>query len=197
LHIPLGFDSNDNIEVIITGEFPDMCHQQPFGEVKVAGQKIAIHLKAFYVSHNEACSKTIEPYMVTIPLGKLSEGTYVVTINPGQKTKKENILHISKPHSQNIDNFPYAHVTHVTKTPNRAAISIEGMHSSSCVEIDRIETLWNATGDTIAVLPIIKKTSAHCDRSVKAFLYEVPAPRTEGIVFHVRTHEGRAINLQW
>ena len=36
VYIPSGFDDNDNVEIVITGFLPNLCHKSPSAKVRVA-----------------------------------------------------------------------------------------------------------------------------------------------------------------
>jgi len=42
LYVPTGFDSNDSVEVIVTGNFPNACYSRNNVEVKMTGDIIDI-----------------------------------------------------------------------------------------------------------------------------------------------------------
>lgn len=199
IHIPQGFDSNDkNVAILLTGVLPNSCIQQPTGHAKVIGQKITVDIEAKEFS-DLVCIQMLVPYLVTVPLGQLKPGSYNVVVNEGKDSEKDGVLLVDKPSSQNIDNFTYANVTTVEKVPGRAAIRLNGVHPNSCMNIDRVEVVANDSGNTYAVLPIVKQDQPDCDRVIKPFVYDLAVPVTmpnEVVVFHVRTFNGNAINLR-
>ncbi len=197
LHVPKGFDSNDNVEIVATGTLPNTCYRRPFGEAKIVDNQISINIKATKVSEkNTACIMALVPYMVSVPLGQLSEGNYEIVANPGGINEKTNAIDIEKPHSASIDNFTYANVTQVKNIDGSGYLAIEGTHPSSCMEIDRIELIANKNNDTYAVLPIIKQIEPICDTTMKPFVYNVrlPEPPKSDVLMHVRKLDGNALN---
>lgn len=200
VHVPEGFDSNDETEVEVVVELPDTCHRRPYGEVKVIEGDIYIDMKASKVSPSSGiyCIQAIVPVLVSVPVGKLSRGTYSVKVNAHHGAEKDAFLKVVEPNSASIDNFTYANVTNVEKSPDGSKIYLEGYHPSSCMEIDQVKMIPNETGDTIAVLPIVKQNHLVCDQMITPFKYEIPLVNVTSseIVLHVRKIDGRALNLK-
>lgn len=197
VHVPRGFDSNDHTEVIVIGDLPDTCYRRPVGYAKVVDKEIIIDMEATKISDaNMVCIQALVPYMVSVPLGRLAEGSYTIAVNRGNGPEWDSELFVDKPSSNSIDNFTYANVTNVKKLPGTDTLLIEGVHPSSCMAIDRVEEIPNATGDTVAVLPIIKQVNTQCDRLMTPFTYELPLRIRDqkGVVFHVRKLDGTALN---
>ncbi len=200
VHVPKGFDANDDVEIIVTGAVPDSCHKRPTGQAKILDSKVIIDMKATKVTGPDVvCIKALVPYVVPVPLGKLNQGSYTVAINAGQKSEKTGALYVEAAGSDSIDNFTYANITHITKSDDKTALYLEGAHPSGCMEIDRVELVTNDKADTITVLPIVKQISFPCDYMMKPFTVTVPVPNPErqGIIYHVRRIDGRAVNFRW
>jgi hypothetical protein len=196
--VPKGFDSNDNVEIVASGELPNTCYLRPFGEVKSIENKIIIDLKAYQVVGNDVnCIQAIVPYMISVSLGQLAEGRYEIIVNGGTSSEKNSAIFVERPSSSSLNNFTYANVTNVKKTLlNDREILIEGYHPSSCMEIDRVEIITNENQDAYSVLPIIKQVLPICDQMIKPFSYTIqlpPAHRDQQLV-HVRKIDGWAFN---
>ncbi|HXW52719.1 MAG TPA: hypothetical protein VEL47_01310, partial [Myxococcota bacterium] len=195
-----GFDANDDVEVIVTGDVPDSCHKRPMGQAKILDGKIVIDMTATKITGADVvCIKARIPYVVSVSLGQLGQGDYTVAINAGQKSEKTSMLFVDAAGSDSIDNFTYANVTNITKSSDNTKLFLEGAHPSSCMEIEEIQLIPNDTGDTIAVLPIVKQVTSSCDRMTKPFKIEiiVPNPQKQGVIYHVRRIDGRAVNFKW
>jgi hypothetical protein len=194
LHVPLGFDSNDDIQVIFTRILPDTCHR-PLGVVKIDGDQITIDIKEEKSStKNKYCIKAINPYMISIPLGHLDEGTYKVISSDNKQKVYE--LTVGSPNSESIDNFTYANITSVEKTENNTII-LSGEHPNDCLNIEEVKIIPNGTLDTFSILPITATTNTVCNQVITPFSIEVPIDfELKNAVFHVRKSDGTAINFQ-
>lgn len=198
IHVPQGFDSNDTVEVIVTGLLPSTCYRRPNAEAKVDGSNVTIKLKATKMDkQNNICIMAVVPYMISVPLGQLKEGHYTIAVNPGSTDFKNSTIAVESPNSQSIDNFTYANVSKVTKVAGSNKIRLTGEHPSSCMKIDRVEVLANPTHDTFSILPIVKQIQPICDRMMKPFTHEVVLPfeLKKSAVAHVRKIDGTAANF--
>jgi hypothetical protein len=200
VHVPLGFDSNDESEVEVVVDLPDTCHRRPFGEVKVVENSIVIDMKANKMPSNSGiyCIQAIVPVLVTVPVGRLAEGSYNVVVSPSFGTEKDAHLTVAAPTTSSIDNFTYANVTNIKKGSDGSTVYLEGYHPSSCMEIDQVKMIPNESGDTIAVLPIVRQAQAVCDTMIKPFEYPIQLVNVASseVVLHVRKIDGHAINFK-
>jgi hypothetical protein len=195
--VPTGFDSNDHVEVITTGMLPNTCYVRPQGIAKVAGQNITINVKATKLSgENVACIQAVVPYMISVSIGQLNEGTFAISVNTGNRMDKYSAITIERANSTSINNFTYANVTHITQ-PHSKKLTIHGVHPSSCMDIDRVEILSNETNDTYSILPIVKQIRPVCDMMMKPFVYhvELPGEASKEQLAHVRKIDGTAVNF--
>ncbi len=198
IHVPKGFDSNDKVEVVVTGLLPSTCYRRPVAEAKVNGHNVTINLKATKVEESSTvCILALIPYMVSVPLGQLKEGSYAIAVNPGTADFKNSAIAIEAPNSQSIDNFTYANVQSVTKITGTNKVLLKGAHPSSCMVIDRVDVVANPNNDTFSILPIVKQVEPICDRMIKPFTQEVELPLSlkKSIVVHVRKIDGSASNF--
>jgi hypothetical protein len=199
VYVPKGFDANDNsIEVIVTGVLPNTCHRRPTGTVKLVDEKILIGMTATKISGPDvSCIQALVPYIISVPLGRLKEGRYLIGINPDNALQEDSELSVEKPGSNSIDNFTYANVSNIKRIPGTDSLLIIGSHPSSCMDIERVEVVPNAKEDTIAILPIVKQINTPCDRVVTPFSYQVNLPKIihDEVLIHVRRIDGTAINF--
>lgn len=196
VHVPKGFDSNDNVEVVLTGTLPNTCYRRPFGEAKISGNQVSIEMKATKLDEKDHfCIMALVPYMVSVPLGHLREGSYKVAVNSGTAEEKDNTIFVERPNSNGIDNYTYANVSSVKNIEGTNKVILEGAHPSSCMVIDRVDITVN--GDTFALLPIVKQVKPICDTMMQAFSHEIELPGniSDDIVVHVRKLDGTASNF--
>lgn len=195
--VPKGFDSNDNVEIVVAGELPNTCYLRPRGDVKVSDGHVYVEMRATKITDpNTLCITAIVPYMVTIPLASLGEGAYDILVNSGLASELSTSIQIDQANSSSINNFTYANVTNVDYKVDNHEVTISGVHPSSCMEIDRVEIIVNQTNDTFSVLPILKQTLEICDRMIKPFSYTValPKPQKNQELVHIRKIDGTALN---
>ena len=80
--VPLGFDDNDKVEVIVHGEFPSSCYKMgPAGAtVDAVGKKIVINAQAYYYP-GAVCISMMVPFIKSVELpGLMAPGVYEVSL---------------------------------------------------------------------------------------------------------------------
>jgi hypothetical protein len=197
IHVPRGFDDNDYVTLVITGDLPSTCFLRPYGEAKIIDGHINISTKAWRVNDpNATCITATIPYMISVPIGPLGQGNYPISVNANTADAKQSAITIEQPGSQNIDNNTYANITNVSYKPESKKLILEGIHPSSCMELKSVQILVNANKDTFSLLPIIEQIQPLCDRSTKPFVYALDLPELgqKDIVFHIRKMDGNALN---
>jgi hypothetical protein len=198
VHVPTGFDANDHVTLIVTGELPSTCWRRPRGEAMLINGRIVINTMATKIIDPEVnCIPAVVPYMVSISVGTLPQGTYEIAVNPSTLDEKVNTLTVEQPSSQSIDNHTYANVTNVTYIPETKKLAIEGTHPSSCMDIKDIQILANNKKDTLSLLTIIEQTEATCDRTTRPFVQYVDfnTATNKDILIHARLIDGNALNV--
>ena len=200
--IPKGFDSNDSVEIVVTGYLPNLCYQSPSATIsKQENGNVDIEITAIYNdTMNGVCPEIIVPFDQTIELGVLQAGKYDITVN-GKKTKSKDdlvkgTLIVEESTSSYIDENVYAHIDHVKKDYKNREIEIHALNPSDCLVLDRVEFHSNGS-NTYSVLPILKQVDSFCPMkmtpmSVRA---KVPTSINKGkILLHVRSMEGKSYN---
>ena len=58
--IPAGFDSNDSVEIVITGYLPNLCHKAPSAKVEITGTKVDVKMTSlYYQESNPFCPEMV------------------------------------------------------------------------------------------------------------------------------------------
>src|SRR4051812_28210755 len=81
LYIPDGFDSNDSVELVVTGTFASPCFARNTVSVKVIEDKIKIEITAIRRNTKAMCPEMLVPYKEVVSVGNLQGGAYEVTVN--------------------------------------------------------------------------------------------------------------------
>ena len=196
LFVPNGFDNNDNVEVMVTGNFPTTCFSRNKVEVTVKDEVINVKVTSLDSSKdNTKCEKIEIPFMENVTIGNLQAGDYKVVVN-NKLTEK---LSIDVSSSNSVDEHLYGMISYV-ELGFTGGLSGEAMlvgRSQDCLELDKVEYLSNGK-DTLSILPIMKKVSATCTGE-KNYL-EVPVkfqPRafaSKKVLLFVRTMDGKSIS---
>jgi hypothetical protein len=202
---PMGFDDNDNSQIVIDGMLPNTCYQaaQPIVQIDSVNKKIYVTNQT-YVTESDWCIFVLVPYTHVINLGMIPQGQYeVMAFSPKTKTfVYKGGFPISKATAAAHDNFIYAPVTNAhiessTLTQSNPTVVLTGEVTNSCMVIFEARIITESP-DVTTILPIAKmQTSDDCKPMSKPFELKVPLSglQAKNTLIHVRSLNGQAINL--
>lgn len=193
LYVPKGYDSNDNIELVVEGYLPNLCYKNPSSVVQVEGKTINVSIVANSTDFEGAsCAEMIVPFSHVFSVGLLDKGNYEVIVNG----KHNSSLFVTESISDAIDEDLYANVEHVEQIPGEQRVIVKGHHPSFCVEFDKFEIDHNDK-DVYSVRPLTKKISDFCPKKMIPFEYELEVPnelKRNRVLIHVRSMNGNSVN---
>ncbi len=192
-YIPKGYDSNDNVELIVEGYLPNLCFKTPHTRVDVEGKQINVDLMA-WTSEDDgvACAEMVVPFVHVFSVGVLDMGNYTVVIN-GEKTGE---LFVEESSSSSIDDYIYANVESIKRIDGERSVVLKGHNPSFCLEFDRYEISHNES-DVYSIQPIMKQVSDFCPLKMVPFEIEVAVPKElkrDKVLLHVRAMNGKSVN---
>ena len=197
VYAPVGFDSNDNSEIVVSGWLPNLCHKAPKTEYTVTGRKINITVTALkYDATNPFCPEMIVPFVKSVSVGVLDKGKYEITVNSQTPYQKKSSIKIDESSSNAVDDFIYANVHYIKQEMGSNTINIEGYNPSDCYELDEVKFVSNGV-NTYSVLPIMRKIRDFCPMKLVPFSHEAQVPDTlsgNKILLHVRSMDGNSVN---
>ena len=198
IYTPLGFDSNDNTEVIIEGYLPNLCHKFPQVNAQINGNQVDLTVNAFkYDEASPYCPQMVVPFVKAVSLGVLKEGTYTIIVNRGTALEDRATIKVAQAKRETVDDFLYAHVEFIQTIPGTRMIALHGYQPSDCLEFEEIEYTSNGK-DTYALLPKMRQVSNYCPMKRTPFYaeWEVPNEIRRGkVLLHVRRMSGESVNL--
>ena len=192
LYVPIGFDSNDSVEVVVTGTFPNPCYSRNTVTVDIKGDQIAIEVDAIRRDTKAACPEMQVPFKEVVSLGNLQGGTYDLVVN----NKLNDSLNVGEASSNSVDDHLYAAIDQVEHKGGDEYI-LKGWRYSNCVDLDNVQVVSNGK-DTLSVLPVMKQLSRFCPMKGMPVAYEVKLDfatlKTKEPLIHVRTMDGKSYN---
>lgn len=202
LFVPQGFDNNDNVEVVVTGKFPNPCFIRNKIDVVVKEEKISITVTALKREdeRSELCEPMTVPFTEEISIGNLQGGDYEIVVNEGSRYVQKDSLTVGISRSESVDDHLYPIVEYVelgfTGGLSGDAV-LYAKTPSDCVVFDHVEYISNKK-DTIAILPVMKKTGTVCHERIARI--EIPIrfnvrslPHSD-VLLYVRSIEGKSVN---
>lgn len=196
LFIPKGFDNNDNVEVVVSGTFPNTCYSRNKVIVVIKENKIDVQVSALFNEANEERCEDLEiNYLENVTVGNLQAGDYEISVNQQLKDK----LTVSESSSSSVDDHLYAQVDYINLGFTGGAsgeIFLVG-RTADCVEFDRVELVSNAK-DTLSILPIMKIVSNSCAKQRVSFnipvKFNTAAFSQDQVLLFVKTMDGKSIH---
>lgn len=202
LFIPSGFDNNDNVEVVVTGKFPNPCYSRNEISVDVKNDIVHIEVTARMEDDQDRrrCEDLKVPFSETVRIGSLQAGDYKIIVNKGSQYELKGALDVAVSSSSSVDDHIYAQVDYIelgfTGGLTGDAVLI-GSSISPCLALDRVEYLSNKE-DTLSVLPIMKKISNSCPEARKRLQiplkFNPSALANNKLMLFVRSVDGKSVH---
>lgn len=200
LYVPKGFDSNDSVEVVVTGTFPNPCYSRNGVTVDVKDGVVDIKVSALapevIMMEGMVCPPMPVQYKEVVTLGNLQGGQYALEVNGDELSNLKGNLKISEASSNAVDDYLYADVEWIEKKSTTEVV-LHGFKGSDCVDLDKIKVVSNGV-DTLSVLPIMKQVAKKCNPLNVPVSYpvklDVSGLKTTKPLIHVRTIDGKSVN---
>lgn len=198
IYTPRGFDSNDVVQIILEGDFPNNCYR--IAKIKADADEEKIVFRATAYQYPGACTQSITPYLRHADVDILEEGTYPVW----NATKKDGPMgNVSVRHtdSPKRDDFDYANVdssvVYYDANLQRSVLMLFGKHSESCFRFDREKFVMRQTAkDVLEILPILRREEdVECKSGEFSFREKFVIPeniRDGRYLFYIRIADGQS-----
>ncbi len=197
VYAPIGFDNNDNSEVIVSGFLPNLCYKSPFTKVRARGNTVEIVAGALKETDaNSFCPEVLVPFVETVRLGVVAKGVYKISVNKGTSFSANTKLRVSQSATNAIDDYLYANVESLEKDYDKGILKLKGYNPSDCVVLDEVKIISNKK-DTYSILPKMKVISNDCPMKMMPFEYKVRVPKSlkvDKVLLHVRVMNGKSLN---
>lgn len=203
LFIPEGYDDNDNVEIILHGEFPSSCYRIDQVNVDKDDANHSILMDADARRYEgEICAQVITPYIKPVGVGLLEAGQYTAQAKSSPLTRSEFDVSVRK--TESPDDFIYAPVKTASvrweRSSGKQIINLQGVYPRTligCAIIDDVKV--NITsGDVVIVQPILDFIDdERCDERTSDYFDEkfvMPTPFVGKGLLHVRVMNGNSLN---
>lgn len=197
---PVGFDDNDEAELVVEGFLPGDCYKLSSPEVDVDAAAFAVTVRTMARKFDVPCREILVPFHYTAKLGQLAPGKYTVQV-PGPGETLTETLPVKHAVAPGPDEFPYAPVDSVEVNLDRVehhmVATIRGRFTNSCMRWK--EARVEDQGKVQVVLPIVAIDALTNCRPVETeYEQKVVLPDTMRWgrhLLHVRSLNGQAVNL--
>ena len=198
LYIPDGFDTNDNVQIVGEGVFPNLCYRPGVVRVAIDSVKKIVKLMPRALHYSGPCLQVILPWDRVVDIGVMSAGDYTV-VQASQNAENRVIgqLRIPIAKTQSADDYLYAPISqaYYEKKDSHQTLKISGEFSNDCTKL--VNVAVKVQRNVIVVQPISEMdVNAQCKPGKFAFekttdLPKVPSGR---YLIHVRSLNGKSIN---
>lgn len=194
-YLPDGYDTNDNVQLVAEGLFPNTCFKPASVKTDVDHEARTIRLdpKAYY--YEGFCLQMLVPHDKTIEVGLLQEGGYEVVQKNGAALGG---LRVKRAKTREADDFLYAPVSqaYFERQGGKRVVRIAGEFSTSCTVLT--EVVVSVQPQVIVLQPITAiPAGADCRSGKFPFekIVELPSDVKAGrYLLHVRSLSGKSVN---
>jgi hypothetical protein len=205
----VGFDDNDNIQLVVDGVLPNSCYTLAGQLTEPSEESDSFKIKQYaYKRHDDVCAseqtlpthmKAVVPFSTEAWLGRMPIGDYNVLFDTGGGKWSKRKFNVQAALSPDVDNIPYAAIVNVyvgaaIPAGKPAEISLTGYMTSSCMELGEFDV--KVLDDVVVVLPKVNVRSGEvCKEVLVPFEKKLAVgPFQEGrYLIHVRSMNGRAV----
>jgi hypothetical protein len=200
--IPKGFDDNDNVQIVLAGEFTSTCYKVGPSSVKVDPVRKEIRVRDDAIFHDGCCCTfMLVSYVKPIDLGILPAGKYSVLLEKdsvGMNSLLQGELTVAQSFTIGPDDHLYAPVSHAEVTA-RDELILKGNFKNSCMRMKKIKVQHqnHQKDPVIVILPVAEFSgSVTCRSGSFPFEERLQLPRLtdELTLIHVRSLNGQALN---
>lgn len=206
---PLGFDDNDNVQVVLDGHLADTCYKIGPTHIRVDHENHKIYLRqtAYYYS-GAWCAEVRIPYVQTVNLGLLAAGEYEILLErPDRGVDSAANLPIAIATNSSADNFVYAPIAEARLERSHAIggnendapfdLILSGSFANSCMHFMTAKMNIRAN-NVIEVLPVAKidRTHSNCAQVETEFstTLSLSGVAHGRYLIHIRSLNGQALN---
>ncbi len=197
--IPVGFDDNDQSQIVVTGEFSDSCYK--LGPTKVTKTAAGVEVLQQAYRYGGVCLDTMVSFSQVVELGLMRSARHEITDATSKKTLGD--LSVAKATRPEADDFVYAPVQEALILEERGgagpALYLTGNYPSKAVKIREVRVLNYA--DVIVVQPIMEYATDTVESrdAGERPRFEIKQPLKNlpkgAFLLHVRSMNGKALNI--
>lgn len=202
--VPLGFDDNDDVEVIAHGHFPNTCYKigPTRSQVDVDTGVVTVEVQA-YLYPGVGCAQMLVPFTQSIKLGTVKIGSYRIEVIDTPRAVAPPLV-VAPARTSNPDDFLYSPVATIgleETTPGQYQVRLEGEYPHmfiGCMVMREVR--WHLSpGNTLVILPIAELVDGpECEDPSYSYDFSITQPigslAPETYLLHTRVLDGSSLN---
>lgn len=191
--VPVGFDDNDEAQIVLDGMLPNTCYRLAHTEVEPTADGFVVRQMAR--RFGGICIPSFVPFWMEVSLGRLTAGDYKIGVIEGPAA---TTLSVAAAPTSSQDDFLYAPVQDLVVERNsdgRWVAQISGRLPSSCLSLKETRVLDQ--GHVLVLLPILEQSDVDCATEDRPWSESVLLPELAEAgqyLVHVRSMSGKAVN---
>lgn len=203
--VPNGFDNNDNIEIVVSGNYPNTCYKTGPSLVEIDFvQKIISLTPQSFKYHSPHCADAFVSFVQTIAIGSLPEGEYKIKLSNSPAMPMNNLI-VKPRFTESPDDYLYAPVdsAYLEYDPltKQNFITLAGEYpefsDGGCASLENVQ-FHLSPGPVLVVLPILSVFSdCETTQGQRRFIKKVLLPDSVpggSLLIHVRVLNGNSLN---
>lgn len=195
VYAPVGFDSNDNVQIVGEGMFANTCYRPADTGVQVDQEKKTIMLTPMAYHYDGVCLQVLIPFERVVDLGILRPGHYTVYQNG--KTTPLEVIRVERARTRNPDDFLYAPISQAFYRQSGASVEITltGQLLSDCMHLDEVKV--GVQPRVIVLQPLASmENRGHCSSDNVPFSKTITIGNVKKgrYLVHVRSMNAKAVN---
>jgi len=210
-YLPQGFDSNDNVQMVVEGVFENTCYRQAPTRAVVdpISREMKLYPQAYY--YDGFCLQMIVPFHQTLDIGLVPAGQYAVMDmsgvtprfssameSPAARGRSLGTMNVQQAVRAEADDYLYAPVEQAyvdTSTEGKQVLHLTGNFTLSCATMMDVKV--SLQDKVLVVQPISQLKRETCEGGSYPFHEKVELPSgVQGrTLIHVRSLNGKALNV--
>ncbi len=194
-YVPDGFDTNDRVEIVGEGIFPNTCFRPATPKVEVDHERKVVEVNSRAYEYSGFCLQMLVPYHQVLDLGLLKAGDYQIF----QKDTADSLgqVKVRAATTSSPDDFLYAPVSQAffKQTESKQTLTLTGKFTNSCMTL--VDVVTHVQKNVITVQPIAELRDG-TDCKVGEYPFErtvdVKGTSTGRFLVHVRSLNGQSVN---
>lgn len=195
--VPVGFDDNDEVQVVLDGYLPDTCYRLAYSQVDFDEESGTFKVRQWARRYDGVCFDTPVPFTTEARLGIVKAGEYQVKNRDGETQP----LTVAPTLHAEPDDYLYAPIDNAIVdfdiySRTHYAI-IDGRFTNTCMKFEELRLI--NSGRTLQLMPIMKMEDRDDCRADEIYFREkVKLPRDMTLgrhLLHVRSLNGQARNV--
>jgi hypothetical protein len=199
-----GFDSNDNVQVVVKGNFRNSCYRADKGSAEIDRKTNTIRVSATaYYYPQDICIEMLVPYIQVIKVGILEVGDYKVVPEGTGNEQLARTFHVKEATTTDSDDHLYTPVTSAfvdTDLQGRQILHMQGQYPllyRGCMKTQQV-AVYLTPDNVLVVQPIAAILPQEDCGSQSGGTFNISQPLAQRIsgevLIHIRTLNGNAYN---